>query len=85
VRECLLFCLVYIIYALLLAERTEIDLDILDDLGGEAQEVNANNPWLTYGEPIHRIREFGMSLREFDLLDETALSDDQMVTILRYM
>ncbi len=58
----------------------ELDMDVLDDIQGEAKEVEENNPWLTYGEPIHRIREFGIPVKELDLLDELKLSLDQVVT-----
>lgn len=37
-----------------------------------------HNPWLTYGEPLHRLREFGIPIKEIDLLDEAALSLDQI-------
>ncbi len=30
------------------------------------------------GEPLHRLREFGCSVKELDLLDETKLSLDQI-------
>jgi len=45
---------------------------------GEAQEVHSANPWVTYGDPLHKLREFGASLKEMDLLDESSLSSEQM-------
>ena len=35
----------------------ELNIDVLDDLGSEAAEVRKVNPWLLYGEPLHRLRE----------------------------
>ena len=58
-------------------EKLEIDIDVLDDMSGESSEVYNVNPWLNYCEPIHRMREFGVPLREMDLLDERLLSADQ--------
>jgi hypothetical protein len=56
----------------------ELDMDVLDDLSGEAQEIAEHNPWLTYGEPMHRLREFGIPVKELDLLDESKLSLEQI-------
>lgn len=56
----------------------ELNMDVLDDLSGEAKEIREKNPWLTYCESIHRMREFGVMIKELDLLDETTLSLDQI-------
>jgi len=40
--------------------------------------VASANRWLRYGTPLQRLREFGISTKEFDLLDETKLTSEQM-------
>ena len=62
--------------------QLEISLDILDDPIGEAAELFAVNPWLNYGLQMHRLREFGVKLRELDHLDERLLSTGQMLKVL---
>lgn len=61
-----------------LEEDLELDMDVIDDFRGETREVRAHNRWLTYGEPLHRLREFGVPIKEMDLLDERALDLNQV-------
>ena len=56
----------------------ELRMDVLDDLVGEAQEVHEHNKFFTYAEPIHRLREFGVTVKEFDLMDEALLNMEQV-------
>lgn len=58
--------------------QLELDMDVLDDFCGEGKEVHEHNPWLNYGEPLHRLREFGLHVKEVDLLDEKKLSLEQV-------
>jgi hypothetical protein len=66
--------------------KLELDMDVLDDLKGEAAEIwEGGNTWVTYAEPLHRLREFGCQLREFDLIDESKLNVEQMLAIVGAM
>jgi hypothetical protein len=56
----------------------ELEMDILDDIVGEAKEIYEFNDWLVYTEPLHRLREWGVNLKELDLIDEARLSPEQM-------
>jgi len=63
----------------------ELEMDVLDDVEGEAKEVRAVNDFLFYGEPLHRMREFGAALKEMDLIDEDTLSSEQMSVIVSHL
>ncbi len=66
-------------------EQVEIDIDVLDDLRGEAEQIHGVNPWITYGEPIHRMREFGINIKEFDLIDTEKLNLEQVKLVCATM
>jgi hypothetical protein len=63
----------------------ELDLDVLDDLNSEAQEVAKVNDWLNYSQAMHRFREFGVKMKEMDVLDERKLTSDEMRAYLSMM
>ena len=58
--------------------QIELNMDVLDDPMGEAVEIQKMNKWLNYGVPLHRLREFGITAKEMDALDEARLSTEQM-------
>jgi hypothetical protein len=66
-------------------KQLELNMDVLDDPIGESKEIMKHNDWLTYGTPLHRFREFGVTAREFDMLDESKLSADQMLKFCAFL
>lgn len=58
--------------------KLDLDIDVLDDHRAEAVEVKQCNPWLNYGLVLHRVREMGQDDRLFDLIDERALTKQEI-------
>lgn len=58
--------------------KFESQMDVLDDFYSEAEEVRRHNDWLVYGEPMHRLREWGADFPQLDKLDEEPLSPEEM-------
>ena len=56
----------------------EIEMEVLDDVAGEAKEVYEQNPWMCYATPMHRLREWGTPQKMFDLLDERPLNGSEI-------
>ena len=66
-----------------LDNQLELSLEVLDDFIAEGQEVYEMNKWLTYGLPLHRMREMGFHDRLFDLLEERKLTKDEVYDLCR--
>lgn len=67
-------------------QELELEVDCLDDLVSDAKEVvQKGNGWLCYGEALHRLREFGACVKEFDLIDEKTLNSEQARLIISYV
>ena len=62
--------------------QLEVEVDVLDDLCADALQVFGVNPWLTYTDSLHKMREFGAAIKEMDLIDESKLSSEQMRTMV---
>lgn len=60
----------------------ELEMDVLDDLKGEAQEIAKKNPFVTYGSHLHRLREWGTAAKVLDLLDERLLAPAELMDLV---
>lgn len=63
--------------------QLELDIEVLDDFKSEAAEIAEHNSFITYGLPLHLMREHGLVKKEFDLLDEAPLTPEQMRTVVQ--
>lgn len=66
-------------------KELELEMDVIDDLVQDAKQVKEANPWLVYGDELHRLREFGAAFKEMDLIDETPLGSEQAMTFLKVL
>lgn len=62
--------------------KLECDMDVIDDYIGESEEIYSHNKWLNYGEPLHRLREWGVHIKDLDMIDECKLSSESMRNII---
>eukprot|EP00933_Yihiella_yeosuensis_P077490 TRINITY_DN87_c0_g1_i1.p1 TRINITY_DN87_c0_g1~~TRINITY_DN87_c0_g1_i1.p1 ORF type:complete len:449 (-),score=91.66 TRINITY_DN87_c0_g1_i1:569-1855(-) len=67
-------------------EEVELPMDIIDDLNGEAQELNeSGNGWFAYTPLIHRIREGGTLEKLLDVLDERPLLVPEIAMLMELL
>lgn len=65
-----------------LDEELEVDLEVIDDMQGEAEEIwKVGNRWLVYSPVVHRLREGGTFLKVLDLLDERRLEPVEVLLV----
>ena len=63
--------------------NSELDLDIyvLEGYEWESNLVQARNSWLTYGEPLHQIRAFGIAVPGVNTLSYRQLNKENIKSI----
>jgi hypothetical protein len=67
------------------SSQLNANITILDNLKDAARGSQQSNAWLTYCEPIHRLREFGIAQPEIDVLDQRRLSRKEIKAITELM
>ena len=65
--------------------KVDINFLVLDDIECEATQIDEMNSWMTYGESLHRAREFGVVLPSMDNIDYCQLSKENIKTIVQML
>ena len=65
--------------------QLDLDIYVLGQVKTEALIVAENNNWLTYGEPLHRLREFGVMVPAINNLDSRQLTKQEIRTIAQIL
>lgn len=60
-------------------------VEVIDDYNEECVKVQEHNPWLTYTQSIHQMREYGIHLKELSLLGNTTLTKESLHRVARMM
>ena len=61
-----------------LDKQSEMPLEVLDDIAGEAKEAHRYNPWLVCSPELHLARTVGVKDKLYDLLDEQPMAPSQV-------
>ena len=65
--------------------QLDLDIHVLDHCDVEAVEVMENNNWLTYAEPLHRMREFGIMVPALNYLNYRQLTRTEIKSVLELL
>lgn len=68
-----------------ISAQLDLDISIMSHVKTEAMAVSENNNWLTYAEPLHCLREFGIALPAIDNLGMQQLSPHELWTLARIL
>ena len=58
-----------------------VDITVLNNVKEQATKIDEVNAWMTYGEPLHRLREFGVMIPAIDALEERPLSKSEIKSV----
>lgn len=65
--------------------QLDLDIDIIGHVKTEAMVMIENNNWLTYGEPLHCLREFGIAVPVINDISMRQLSMHELWTLARIL
>lgn len=60
-------------------------LQVLDDYVSECERIQAQNPWLNYGYPLHLCREEGICIKAIEALSQRPLLVDEVLDVAGYL